>query len=111
MIDIPKSEPQLGSKASAFTLIEIVVALTVIAVAMAIAIPTLKGLDQDERTRAPLKQLAEIVQEARRHAMREGRPFQIVFEREGIHASPSMFPFEKRDEFLKFLEEMRTPPR
>ena len=111
MIDTRKSEPQLGSKACAFTLIEIVVALTVIAVAMAVAIPTLKGLDQDERTRAPLKQLAEIVQEARSQAMREGRPFQIVFEREGIHASPSMFPFEKRDEFLKFLEEMRTPPR
>lgn len=111
MIDHRKSEPQLGSNARAFTLIEIIVALTVIAVAMAVAIPTLKGLDQDEKARAPIKQLAEVVQEARSRAMREGRSYQIVFEREGIHASPAMFPFERRDEFLKFLEEMRTPPR
>ena len=111
MIHRRQSEPRPGSSARAFTLIEIVVALTILAVVMAIAIPTLKGLDQDEKLRAPIKQLAEIVQEARTHAMREGRSYQIVFEREGIHASPSMFPFEKRDEFLKFLEEMRTPPR
>jgi prepilin-type N-terminal cleavage/methylation domain-containing protein len=111
MIQRRQSEPQLGSSAHAFTLIEIVVALTIIAIVLTIAIPTLKGLDQDEKLRAPITQLAEMVQDARDHAMREGRAYQIVFEREGIHASPSMFPFEKRDEFLKFLEEMRTPPR
>ena len=94
-----------------FTLIEVVVALTIIAVVVAVAIPTLKGLNEDEMARAPMKRLAELVQEARQRAMRERRPYQIVFEREGIHASPSMFPFEKREEFLKFLEEMRTPPR
>ena len=111
MIHRRQSEPQPGSSARAFTLIEIVVALTIVAVVLAIAIPTLQGLDRDEKLRAPMKQLAEMVQDARDHAMREGRSYQIVFEHQGIHASPSMFPFEKRDEFLKFLEEMRTPPR
>ena len=53
---------------------------------------------------------AEVVQEVRERAMRERRPYQIVFEHEGIHASPAMYPYEKRDEFLKQLEQMRTPP-
>jgi prepilin-type N-terminal cleavage/methylation domain-containing protein len=94
----------------AFTLIEIVVALTIIAVIAAVAIPTLKGLNHDEKTRAPIQTLAEMVQEVRQRAMRERRAYQIVFEREGIHASPATYPYEKRDEFLKQLEEMRTPP-
>jgi prepilin-type N-terminal cleavage/methylation domain-containing protein len=95
----------------AFTLVEIIVALTIIAVITAIAIPTMSGLSRDEKAREPIKRLEEIVQEVRHRAMREGETYQIVFEREGIHATPGMFPYERRDEFLKELEEMRTPPR
>lgn len=93
-----------------FTLVEIVVSLTIITIVLAVAIPTVKGLTRDEAARAPIKTLAEIVQEARHRAMREGLPYQIVFEREGIHASPATYPYEKRDEFLAELETMRTPP-
>ena len=100
-----------GARAPAFTLIEIVVSLTILAVVAAIAIPTLKGLNADEKARAPIRELADLVQQTRQRAMREGRSYQIVIEREGIHASRTMFPFETRDEFLKFLEELRTPPR
>ena len=88
-------------RVSAFTLVEIVVALTIIAIIAAVAIPTVSGLNRDEKARGPIKELEEIVQEARHRAMREGETYQIVFEREGIHASPSMFPYERRDEFLK----------
>ena len=111
MIRIRRSEvpPDFGEEA--FTLIEIVVALTIMAVIAAVAIPTMKGLGREEAARVPMKTLADIVQEVRQRAMREHRAYQIVFEREGIHASPAMHPFEKRDEFLKHLEEMRTPPR
>jgi len=94
-----------------FTLIEIVVALTIIAVITAVAIPTVKGIGRAERARAPITTLAEMVQEVRQRAMREGEPYQIVFEREGIHASPSMYPYEQRDEFLKELEKLRTPSK
>jgi prepilin-type N-terminal cleavage/methylation domain-containing protein len=97
--------------APAFTLIEVVVSLTILAVVAAIAIPTLKGLDAGERARAPMRELADLVQQTRQRALREGRSYQIVIEREGIHASRTLFPFETRDEFLKFLEELRTPPR
>lgn len=94
-----------------FTLIEVVVSLTIITVVLAVAIPTMKGLHRDEAARAPIKTLAEVVQEARHRALREGVPYQIVFEREGIHATPATYPYEKRDEFLAELEAMRTPPK
>ena len=105
------SEVPTDFEAEAFTLIEIVVALTIATVIAAVAIPTVKGLGRDEAARAPIKTLAVVVQEARLRAMREHRSYQIVFEHEGIHASPAMYPYEKREDFLKHLEEMRTPPR
>jgi prepilin-type N-terminal cleavage/methylation domain-containing protein len=110
MIDLRRRKPRADTHDRAFTLIEIVVALTIIAVIAAVAIPTLKGLDQSEKARAPIQTLSEVVQEVRQRAMRERRAYQIVFEREGIHASPAMYPYDKRDEFLKQLEELRTPP-
>jgi prepilin-type N-terminal cleavage/methylation domain-containing protein len=110
MISPKHPKPSAGHRKGAFTLIEIVVALTILAVIAAVAIPTLKGLNQEEKARAPIQTLAEVVQEVRQRAMRERRAYQIVFEREGIHASPAMYPYDKREEFLKQLEEMRTPP-
>jgi prepilin-type N-terminal cleavage/methylation domain-containing protein len=95
----------------AFTLIEIVVALTIIAVIAAVAIPTMKGLTREEETAAPLRALAEMVQEARQKAMHERRPYQIVFEHEAIHACEFSFPHIRREEFLKYLADLRTPPK
>lgn len=94
----------------AFTLIEIIVAMTIIAVIAAVAVPTLKGLNDDAKTRAPLQALAEMVQDVRQRAMKERRPYEIIFERDGLHAIPGNRPFGERDAFLKQLEELRTPP-
>ena len=93
-----------------FTLIEIVVALTIVAVVAAVAIPTMKGLNRDEEIRGSIKTLGALVQEVRERAMRERKAYQIVFEHEGIHASAAMHAFEKREEFLEHFEELRNPP-
>jgi prepilin-type N-terminal cleavage/methylation domain-containing protein len=102
--------PLCGSRGEAFTLIEIVVALTIVAIIAAVAIPTLKGLGREERARAPITALAALVQEVRQRAARERRAYQIVFERGGVHALADGFPTGKREEFLKALDEARTPP-
>lgn len=99
-----------GLRRAAFTLVEIVVALTIIAVLAAVAIPVVTGLMREERERAVMTTLAEMVLEARSRAMREQRPWQIVFEREGIHACQASFPYAKREDFIKHLEELRAPP-
>ena len=57
MIHARNSEPPAGSRRRAFTLIEIVVALTIVTVITAMAIPTVKGLGRDEKARAPIKTL------------------------------------------------------
>ena len=109
---IPAKHRELpdGSRRGAFTLVEIVVSLTVIAVIAAVAIPTMKGLTRDEKIREPMAALAAMVQETRHRALREGKSYQIVFEPGGIHATPSMYPYEKLEDYLKHLEEMRRPP-
>ncbi|MGI8604864.1 MAG: prepilin-type N-terminal cleavage/methylation domain-containing protein [Verrucomicrobiales bacterium] len=99
------------SRREAFTLIEIVVALTIIAVIAAVAIPTMNGLNDEEEAAAPLRDLAEMVQEARQRATHERRTYQIVFERAGVHACEFSFPQVRRTEFLKQLAEARTPPK
>lgn len=98
------------SRARAFTLIEIIVAMAIIALIASVAVPTLKGLQEDETTRAPLAALAALVQDVRQRALREHRPFEIVLERSGLHAIPGNRSFPKRDDFLLYLEELRTPP-
>jgi prepilin-type N-terminal cleavage/methylation domain-containing protein len=105
-----QSEPSACFRDPAFTLIEIVVALTIVAVVAAVAIPTVKGLEQDEKIRAPIKTLGEVVQQVRERAMRERKAYQIVFEHEGIHATAAMYPYEKREEYLEHLEELEAPP-
>ena len=99
-----------GPRGEAFTLIEIVVALTIVAVIAAVAIPTLKGMGREARARAPVTALAALVQEVRQRAIHERRPYQIVFERGGVHALADGFPAGSREEFLKALDEARTPP-
>jgi prepilin-type N-terminal cleavage/methylation domain-containing protein len=93
-----------------FSLVEIVIALTIVSVIAAIAIPTLKGLNQSEMARAPVQALAELVQEVRLRAVREGRAYQIVFERGGMHAMAGARPFQRREDLMEHLEELRRPP-
>lgn len=102
--------PGRGARRGAFTLIEIIIAMTIIAVIAAVAVPTLKGLNEEEKVRAPLTTFAEMVQEVRRRSIHERRQYEILFERGGIHAIPGSQSFVRRDEFLKRLEELRTPP-
>ncbi len=101
--------PRSGRR-GAFTLIEIVVALTVVSVIAAVAIPTLKGLNRSEQARAPVQALAELVQEVRNRAVREGRAYQIVFERGGMHAMAGSRTFNRREDLIEHLKELRTPP-
>lgn len=110
MIHLQHSGPPVGSRARAFTLVEIVVSLTIVAIIAVVAIPTMKGLNRDEKAREPIETLVGVVQEARHRAMRERRSYQIVFEPGGIHASPAMYPYEKLEDFFQHLAEMRVPP-
>ncbi len=104
-------EPARRSRGGAFTLVEIVVSLTIITVVAAIAIPTIKGLRREDAAMQPVRDLATLALDVRQRAMHERRAYQIVFERSGIHACETGLPDQRRDEFLQKLEERRTPPK
>ncbi len=107
--EIESALPRSGRRGG-FSLVEIVISLTIVSVIAAIAIPTLKGLNQSEEARAPVRALAELVQEVRLRAVREGRAYQIVFERGGMHAMAGARPFQRREDLMEHLEELRRPP-
>lgn len=91
----------------AFTLLELVVALTLVAIITAVAIPTITGLTARRAARVPMQTLEEMAQEARSRAMQEGRPYQLLLTNEKIIAARFSTPYEtvrQLEESLIILE-------
>ena len=65
-----------------FTLVEIIIAMTILIIIAAGSIPTFRGLQAEQQTREPIEALTRLAKEARSRAMKERRPYQVV-----IHAS------------------------
>ncbi|MEM7387393.1 MAG: prepilin-type N-terminal cleavage/methylation domain-containing protein, partial [Verrucomicrobiota bacterium] len=63
-----------------FTLIELVVALTIVAIIVGFSIPVMKGIDREKIAREPVADLVGLVREVRYRAISEDRPYQIAFE-------------------------------
>ena len=77
-----------------FTLVEIIIALTIVIIIAAASIPTFKGLRAEQQALEPVQELTRMAKEARLRAMREKRPYQIVFHGTGFTAMiDPMTPF------------------
>lgn len=92
-----------------FTLIEIVMVLLIATVLVGVSIPELTGLQDEREARKPVFALERMVNDVRGRAMREGRPYQIVFERNGFHATDFFQPDRDRDEFLNRIRQSQLP--
>lgn len=86
-----------------FTLVEIVIALTILIIIAAATIPTFKGLRAEQQAREPVERLTRMAKEARLRAMREKRPYQIVFHSSGFTASRYLSPYLQLAELNDFL--------
>ncbi len=93
-------------RAAAFTLVEIVIAMTIIIIIAAAAIPTFKGLRAEQQAREPVQELTRMAKEARLRAMREKRPYQVVFHATGFTASRYLSPYLQLAGLNEFLEEV-----
>lgn len=99
-----------------FTLIEIVVVLTILAVLAAATVPTFRGMQAERRAREPVAELLRMAKEARLRAMKERRPYQIVITAQGFTASRYFDPYLSFAELTTFLttidaaEQVGTPP-
>ena len=90
-----------------FTLIEIVITLTILAILAAGAMPLFKGFQDERLAREPVARLVELARKVRMRAMTEKRPYQIAFHSRGFTASRYFNPYlqlAQLDEFLASSE-------
>jgi prepilin-type N-terminal cleavage/methylation domain-containing protein len=86
----------------AFTLVEMVITLTIVVVLAAGSVPLFRGWQQERAARDPVLALRRLAKESRLRAMREKRPYQIAFHNGGFVASRFTTPYLTRSE----LQEM-----
>lgn len=89
---------------SGFTLVEIVIALTIVVIITAAAIPSFRGLRDEQLAREPVAELVRMAKQARLKAMQEKRPYQIAFYSGGFTASRHFNPYLQLSELREFLE-------
>ncbi|CAN5913919.1 hypothetical protein BH11VER1_BH11VER1_25600 [soil metagenome] len=88
----------------AFTLLEIVIAITILAVLSAATIPSFRGMKDEQIAREPLAALSRMAKEARLHAMKEKRPYQIAFTAHSLTATRYFSPYLQAAQLEEFLQ-------
>jgi prepilin-type N-terminal cleavage/methylation domain-containing protein len=86
-----------------FTLVEIVIALTIVVIITAAAIPSFRGFRDEQIAREPVTALVRMAREARLRAMQEKRPYQIAFHAAGFTASRHFNPYLQLAELNEFI--------
>ncbi len=98
-------------QASGFTLVELVIAITVLAILGGLAVPAIDSVQRERLAREPVNQLYLLAREVRVRSMKERRPYQIVFDREGFRASRFFQPYGGREEFEALRTELEQRAR
>lgn len=100
---------EVPSSQRAFTLVELVVAISVLAVLTGLAIPAIDSVQKERLARQPVNELYLLAREVRVRAMSEDRPYQIVLDGEGFRASRFLRPYaglEENDTIRLELEQL-----
>lgn len=93
----------LRASAKGFTLVEIIIALTIVVIITAGAIPSFRGFRDEQIAREPVTALVRMAKEARLRAMQEKRPYQIAFYNAGFTASRYFNPYLQLAELNEFI--------
>lgn len=91
--------PSARTRQRAFTIVELVVALTVLSILAGLAIPAVTSVQNERVAREPVNALVLLSREVRLRAMEERQPYQIVFVSEGFKASRFFHPYGGAEEF------------
>ncbi|HYF34894.1 MAG TPA: type II secretion system protein [Prosthecobacter sp.] len=94
-----------GPRPRGFTMVEIVIAMTIIAIAFVVSVPAIRSIKNEQAMREPIVELARLAKEARLRAMKEKRPYQVAFYPGGFVASRYFSPYVQLAELTAYLEE------
>jgi len=71
-----------------FTLVEVVVSLTILALILGAAVPSIRGIVREKQALGPVREFAEMARATRERALRTQRPYQIGLDAGGCYAAP-----------------------
>lgn len=74
-----------------FTLLEMVLAVSVLLVILMVTVPSLTGIMTDRALRRSLEDMNRIVIQAQEHSMAEGRPYLIVWGNKQFSLRPEVY--------------------
>ena len=94
--------------AAGFTLVEILIAITVMVVIVAISVPGVDGVIRQHQAREPVAELAQQARELRLRAIQMQRPYQLAFDAGGWWAAPFLNPYQETDEFEQLLRDLES---
>tara|TARA_R110002096_G_scaffold91625_22_gene207388 strand:- start:1011 stop:1643 length:633 start_codon:yes stop_codon:yes gene_type:complete len=90
-----------------FTLVEIVISMTVMALLIAASVPSIQGIIREHQAQEPMRELALMARMVRKRAMQQQQPFQVGFDSRGCYASAYFQPYEQGEEYESLrLEEL-----
>jgi len=75
----------------AFTLIEIIIAVAILAILLLMAVPSLSGVIASNRLRASLDEFNNLVRQAQERSVAEHRPYLIVWGDKDVIVQPETF--------------------
>lgn len=106
--------PDHGSRRGSqlgFTIVEVVIVLTVIGLLAGIAIPTIDGVLREREARQPVSELLRLARSVRQRAIEEQVPYQIAFDGAGFHAARFYNPYGQGEEFVQVVQDMQEMER
>lgn len=95
----------------AFTLVEVVIAIAVVAILTGLAVPAIDSVQRERLAREPVNRLILLAREVRGRAMAEQRPYQILFDGKGFRASRFFSPYGGRDEVQNLRQQIELMAR
>lgn len=93
------------ASAQGFTLLEIVIVLTLLAIVVAASVPSLQGLRDEQTAREPITALAVLAKQTRLRAIQEKRPYQIAFTEQGFTATRYISPYLQAVQLEEFIQQ------
>jgi prepilin-type N-terminal cleavage/methylation domain-containing protein len=90
-------------RSRAFTLLEVIIAVSIFVILMSLAIPSLNGVLADKRLRRSYDGFNALVLQAQERAVTEHRPYLVVWHKEAVTLRPEGFA---KDEEEKNTDEL-----